>query len=134
MTVQVTAVLLALVCVVCAGCVQAQRYGSVIGLEPDKLAEYKKLHEAVWPGVLKRIKECKIRNYSIYLGELEKGRYYLFSYFEYIGDDFEADMAKMAQDEDTKRWWKLTDPCQIPVRTRAQGDFWMKMEEVFHTD
>jgi len=31
------------------------------------------------------IKGCNIRNYSIYLGELERNRYYLFSYFEYIG-------------------------------------------------
>jgi L-rhamnose mutarotase len=77
------------------GCAQqrVKRYGNVIGLRPEKLKEYKELHADVWPGVLKMIKECNIHNYSIYLGELEEGKYYLFSYFEYTGDDFKADMA-----------------------------------------
>ncbi len=65
-----------------AGCTQQtiKRYGSVIGLKPEKLEKYKELHANVWPGVLKKIKECNIHNYSIYLGELEEGKYYLFSY------------------------------------------------------
>ena len=43
-----------------------KRYGSVIGVKPEKLEEYKKLHAAVWPAVLAMISECNIRNYSIY--------------------------------------------------------------------
>ena len=119
-----------------AGCAQQRltRYGSVIGLRPDKLEEYKEMHAAVWPGVLKQIKECNIHNYSIYLGELEKGQYYLFAYFEYTGDDFKADMAKMADDETTQKWWKLTDPMQSPIPIRKEGEWWADMEEVFHTD
>ena len=77
-----------------------KRYGSVIALRPDKIEEYKKLHAAVWPDVLKMIKQCHIRNYSIYLRRLPDGRHYLFSYFEYTGSDFAADMAKMAADPD----------------------------------
>jgi len=119
-----------------AGCAQPkrQRYGSVIGIKPESIEEYKRLHADVWPGVLKTIKECNIRNYSIYLAELEKDKYYLFSYFEYIGEDFKADMAKMAADETTQRWWKLTDPLQTPIPTRKQGEWWAVMEEVFHCD
>ena len=73
-----------------------KRYGSVIGVRQEKLAEYKQLHAAVWPDVLKMIKACNIRNYSIYLRKLPDGQHYLFSYFEYTGSDFGADMAKMA--------------------------------------
>ena len=113
---------------------KVQRYGMVIGLKPEKLASYKELHAAAWPGVLRMIKECHIRNYSIYLKELEPGRFYLFSYFEYTGDDFEADMARMAADPTTRKWWKETDPCQIPLATRAEKEFWSRMEEVFHLD
>ena len=58
-----------------------KRYGSVLIVRPDKVEEYKRLHAAVWPGVLKMIKECNIRNYSIYLRRLPDGRHYLFSYF-----------------------------------------------------
>ena len=99
------------------------RYGSVIGLNADKLDEYKRLHAAVWPDVLKMIKQCNIRNYSIYLRRLE-GRYYLFSYFEYIGTDFAADMAKMAADPTTQRWWDICIPCQVPLADRQEGEWW----------
>ena len=129
-------VTLSALCIMTAGCAQpkVQRYGSVIGIKPEDIEEYKRLHADAWPGVLKQIKECNIRNYSIYLGELEEGKYYLFSYFEYVGKDFKADMAKMAADQTTQKWWKHTDPLQVPVPTRKQGEWWAKMEEVFHSD
>jgi L-rhamnose mutarotase len=113
---------------------RVQRYGTVIGIKPEKIDYYRKLHAAVWPGVLAKIKECHIRNYSIYLREVEKGQYLLFSYFEYTGDDYAADMAKMAADPETQRWWKETDPCQSPIPTRGEKEFWSRMEEAFHTD
>ncbi len=113
---------------------KVQRYGMVIGLKPEKMETYKKLHAAVWPDVLKKIKECHIRNYSIYLKEVEKGTFYLFSYFEYAGNDFQADMAKMAADPTTQRWWKETDPCQIPIAGRGPKEFWSVMEEVFYLE
>jgi L-rhamnose mutarotase len=106
-----------------------QRYGSVIKVKPEKLEEYKQLHAAAWPDVLKMIAACNIRNYSIYLKDG-----FLFSYFEYVGTDFAADMAKMAADPVTQAWWKLTDPCQEPLPTRKEGEWWASMEEVFHTD
>ena len=113
---------------------KVQRYGMVIGVRPEKIDEYKRLHANTWPGVLKKIRECNIKNYSIYLKEVAKGKYYLFSYFEYTGDNFKADMASMAADSTTKKWWKETDPCQIPIPMRKEDEWWSTMEEVFHTD
>lgn len=110
------------------------RYGMVIGIKPEKIEYYKKLHAAAWPGVLAKIRECHIRNYSIYFREVEKGRYLLFSYFEYTGNDFASDMARMAADPMTREWWKETDPCQAPIPTRGEKEFWSRMEEVFHLD
>ncbi len=109
-----------------------KRYGMVIGLKPEKVEQYKRLHADVWPDVLKQIGQCHIRNYSIYLAETEPGRFYLFSYFEYHGDNFEADMAKMAADPVTQEWWTHCEPCQQPIPTRAEGDWWTVLEEVFH--
>ena len=106
-----------------------KRYGSVIRVRPEKLEDYKRLHAAAWPGVLKMIHKCGIRNYSIYYRDG-----LLFSYFEYVGDDLDADMAKMAQDAETREWWKQTDPCQQPVESAAPGEWWAPMEEVFHSD
>lgn len=111
-----------------------ERYGMVLGIKPEKIEEYKKLHAAVWPEILDMITECNIRNYSIYLRRLEPDKYYLFSYFEYIGDDFEADTAKMAADPKTQEWWSVCEPCQIPLENRDQGQWWAPMEEVFHHD
>ncbi|MEI6351151.1 MAG: L-rhamnose mutarotase [Verrucomicrobiota bacterium] len=110
-----------------------KRYGSAIGLHPEKIEEYKTLHAAVWPGVLQMIKEVHIDNYSIYLRELD-GKPYLFSYFEYTGADFAADMAKMAADPLTQKWWSVCMPCQNPLPDRAEGEWWASMEEVFHQD
>ncbi len=109
-----------------------KRYGMITGLKPEKLDYYKKLHAAVWPGVLKKIKECNIQNYSIYLKEIN-GQYFLFSYFEYAGPDFDADMKKMTSDSTTRRWWRETDPCQQPLPDAAsKGQIWSSMKEVFH--
>ena len=78
------------------------------------------------------LKECKIQNYSIHLKEID-GRPYLFSYLEYIGNDWEADMRKMAADPETQRWWKETDPCQLPLPDAAvKGKIWSDMEEVYY--
>jgi L-rhamnose mutarotase len=106
-----------------------QRYGSVIQVRPEKLKEYKELHAAAWPEVLSMIHSANIRNYSIYYKDG-----YLFSYYEYIGSDYEADMARIADDPATQRWWDVCKPCQVPLETRAPGEWWASMEEVFHTD
>lgn len=106
-----------------------KRYGMVLKVRREKFEEYKRLHAAVWPEVLDMIANCNISNYSIYHKDG-----YLFSYFEYTGDDFEADMAKMAADTKTQEWWSLCKPCQQPLETRTEGEWWANMEELFHTD
>jgi L-rhamnose mutarotase len=111
-----------------------KRYGSVVILRPEKVSEYVRLHAAVWPEVLRMIKACNIRNYSIYQRKLADGRQYLFSYFEYTGCDFVADMAKMAADPATQKWWALCKPCQEPLADRAPDEWWANMDEVFHLD
>ena len=115
-------------------CKKPVRYGSVIGGRLDKLDEYIKLHADTWPEVLAMIKQCNIQNYSIYLGKLDDGNLYLFSYYEYVGDDHASDMKKMAADPKTQEWWKLTDPCQIPQKERKPDEHWMMLREVFHAD
>ncbi len=113
---------------------RVQRCGMVIGLRARKVKEYKRLHAAVWPGVLKMIRQCHIRNYSIYLHRTARHRYLLFSYFEYTGRDFKADLKKMAADPVTQKWWTFCEPCQQPVLYRAPGEWWAALEEVFHAD
>lgn len=106
-----------------------KRYGQVIRVKPEKFAEYKKLHATVWPDILELISDCNIRNYSIYYKDG-----FLFSYYEYVGTDYEKDMAKMAAAPINKKWWDVCKPCQEPLETRASGEWWADMEELFHLD
>jgi len=106
-----------------------KRYGMLVGVKPERLEEYKEYHRAVWPEVLQTIRDCNIRNYSIFL---EGDR--LFAYFEYHGGDLDADMEKMAACPKTQEWWAIMNPMQEPLPSRQEGKWWTDMEEVFHTD
>ena len=106
-----------------------KRYGQLIGVKPQDLEAYTRYHAAVWPEILDMIRQCNIHNYSIFLKD-----HMLFAYFEYVGDDFDADMAKMAADPKTQEWWDIMMPMQQPIPTRAEGEWWATMEEVFHTE
>jgi len=106
-----------------------KRYGQQIGLRPEAYDKYVEYHAKVWPQVLKTIYDCNIRNYTIFHKDN-----LLFAYFEYIGTDFDADMAKMAADPVTQDWWTIMKPMQQPVATRREGEWWANMLEVFHTD
>lgn len=106
-----------------------QRMGMVIGVKPDQVEEYKRIHAEVWPEILDMISKCNITNYSIFLNKEEN---LLFGYWEYTGDDFEADAAKMAADPQTQKWWDVCMPMQTPLESRAKGEWWSMMEEVFH--
>lgn len=119
---------------VSAGCASqkpAVRFAWVTGLKPEKADYYEKLHAHPWPVVLKEIKACHIRNYSIYEREID-GKLYLFSYLEYTGTNFDLDMKRMAANPDTQRWWRETDPCQLPLPdAAAAGKIWSDAKEVF---
>lgn len=105
------------------------RMGHVIGLKPEHVAEYKRLHAEVWPEVLERLRASNITNYSIFLREPEM---LMFSYWEYTGRDFDADNAAIAADPVTQEWWKVCGPMQHPLDSRAEGEWWASMEQVFH--
>jgi len=102
-----------------------RRFGQYAKLKPDFVEEYKKLHAKAWPKVLETITKCNLRNYSIFL----KG-YDLFAYFEYIGTDFDADMALMEADPITQEWWMHTKPCFVH---HDEKKYYIDMEEIFHS-
>jgi len=106
-----------------------RRFGQTIRVRPESIEAYERLHRETWPGVLGAIHAANIRNYSIYRHEDR-----LFAYFEYVGDDFEGDMAAMAADPTIKAWWAQTDAMQDPFPERETGARWLDLSEVFHTD
>jgi L-rhamnose mutarotase len=106
-----------------------RRFGQRIHVRPERIEDYERLHAEPWPEVLAQIRRSNIRNYTIFRHGPE-----LFAYFEYVGDDFAADMAAMAADETTQRWWAQTDPMQEALADREPGTWWLTMTEIFHTD
>jgi L-rhamnose mutarotase len=107
------------------------RYGMVTGLKPEKMDYYNQLHAEPWPSITNLLTTCNIGNYSIFLQKI-KDEYYLFSYFEYSGTDYDADMKKIAADTAMQRWWKETDPCQLPLEEAlAKHQIWTPMQSVF---
>lgn len=107
-------------------------YGAVIGLDPAKEREYRELHANAWPEVLAAINRANIRNFTIFITEID-GRRYLFSHFEYTGTSPEADFASIARDPTTRdKWWPLTDACQIRLPGTPAGAQWRGMEQVAH--
>jgi L-rhamnose mutarotase len=108
-----------------------KRFGMVVGLKADRVADYKRLHADVWPDVLDAMRRNGWRNFDIYLKEPEN---LLFGTFEYTGDDFAASSGDIAADPATQAWLRQTDPCQDPFATRKPGEWWAYMENVFHMD
>jgi len=108
---------------------EMKRLGMTLRLKPGVADSYRKYHQAVWPEILDMIRQCNIRNYSIYFKDN-----ILFSYFEYHGSDMQSDWAKMAAHKKTQDWWAIMQPMQEPVPNRKPGEWWAEMDEVFHMD
>ena len=106
-----------------------RRFGMAARLVPSKRDEYLRLHRSVWPQVEKTITECGIRNFTIF--ELDG---VLMAYYEYVGDDYDADQRAIAADPVTQRWWAETAPCQRPFREGSAESNWEQFDEIWHRD
>ena len=109
---------------------KVKRVGMVIGIGPDKIAEYKELHADSNRGVRDLLSKYHMHNFSIFLHKIE-GKWYEFGYYEYTGNDFEADMAKLAAEPRNMEWLKVCDPMQIPLKGEKS---WAVMEQVYYNE
>jgi L-rhamnose mutarotase len=107
------------------------KMGMVIGLKPERVAEYKALHAAPWPEMDAALKAAHIHDYSIFLKEPEN---LLFGVWDYRGSDYEGDMKRLGEKSVTRRWLALTDPCQSPLASARAGEWWSVMDCVYHLD
>ena len=108
---------------------EIKRVGMLIKLKPQYIEEYKALHADTNPGVRDLLVKANMRNFSIFLHQLDDGNYYEFGYYEYHGDDFESDMAKLAKEDRNIEWLKVCDPMQVPL---DGYDGWAEMEQVYY--
>lgn len=110
---------------------EVKRVGMVIGLKADQVEEYKRVHADSHEGVRDLLTKYNMHNFSIFLHQFDNGKYYLFGYYEYTGDDFEADMAALAKEERNIEWLSMTDPMQIPFEGENS---WSIMERVYYNE
>lgn len=103
-----------------------RRFGMVIGIKEECIAEYRALHEG--PGVRDLLEAANMRNFSIFLQKMPDGKVYEFAYFEYHGTDHEADMAKLVKEPRNIAWLKQTDATQVPLKGHNS---WAVMERIF---
>jgi len=108
---------------------QVKRVGMVIGIKPDKISAYEALHSASNAGVRDLLTKYHMHNFSIFIHQLDDGKYYLFGYYDYTGTDYDGDMAKLSAEPRNQKWLSMTDPMQVPL---AGGKSWTKMQEVYH--
>jgi len=115
-----------------SGCAQrkVKRVGMVIGVRPEKIQEYRALHADSNPGVRDLLNKYNMHNFSIFLHEID-GKFYEFGYYEYTGDNYEEDMAKLDAEPRTKQWLKICDPMQLPLKGEKS---WAIMEQVYYND
>ena len=106
-----------------------KRIGMVIGLKTDKIEEYKKLHADSNSGVRDLLSKYNMHNFSIFLKQLDDGKWYLFGYYEYTGDNYESDMAALDKEKRNIEWLEMTDPMQNPLNGERS---WSKMDQVYY--
>jgi L-rhamnose mutarotase len=107
---------------------EPQRFGGIIGLKPENVAEYTRLHTGDNCTIRDLLRKANIGSNSIFLHEIE-GKWYEFSYVEYIGNDYEGDMAKLAAEPRFQAWLKVCDAMQIPLEGEKS---WAMMEQIYY--
>ena len=107
-----------------------KRVGMVVGLNEKMIDDYKRVHADDHAGVRDLLSKYHMHNFSIFLHRIE-GKWYEFGYYEYTGDDFEGDMAKLDAEPRNKEWLTVCDPMQVPLEGETG---WAEMEMVYHND
>ena len=93
-------------------------------LKPEKVEDYKILHKNAWPELLEVISESNITNYSISVRGTQ-----VFTYYEYVGDDYDTDMKKLDESPVMQKWWTFSKPCFL---YHEEEKYYEDLEEVFY--
>lgn len=105
----------------------AKRVGMVIEIRPECIDDYRELHADRNSGVRNLLTKYHLHNFSIFLHEVG-GRWLEFGYYEYTGDDFVVDMAKLDAEPQNQEWLALCNPMQNPL---DGGSGWSVMERIY---
>ena len=101
----------------------------VVKIKPERLDEYLALHGDALSGVRDLLEKVNMRNFSIFLVQLEDGNYYEFSFHEYWEDAFETNMAELDAEPRNKEWLKMCEPMQISLEGET---LWKQMKRMYY--
>lgn len=99
----------------------------LLQVRPERLAEYRERHQAVWPDMLQALSETGWHNYSLFV----RPDGLLVGYFE--TPSLEAAQAGMASREVNERWQTEMAPFFVELEGRPDQGF-LRLEEVFHLE
>ncbi|HWR23525.1 MAG TPA: L-rhamnose mutarotase [Feifaniaceae bacterium] len=102
-------------------------FGQIGKLKPEMAEVYVQLHGRPWPELLDTLKRYHFENYSIF-----RHGDFVFSYFEYTGEDYEADMLLMEREPVMLRWWTYSKPCFSSFALSPQEEYYADMQRIFH--
>ena len=106
-----------------------KRVGFLLKVKQDRLEEYKKHHEAVWPEMLAALRRHGWHNYSLFMRD--DGT--LFGYFE-AAESFQASLEGMAQEEINSQWQTFMAPYFEGLGGGHADEMMVELTEVFHLD
>lgn len=107
-----------------------KRIGMVVKVKTENLEEYKKLHSDDNPGVRDLLSKYNLRNFSIFMVQLADSAWYEFGYYEYWGNNLEADMAKLDAEPEHIKWLEQCDPMQEGILPSQKG--WKVMDRIYY--
>lgn len=105
-----------------------QRVGFLLQVKKDRIDEYRKHHEAVWPEMLAALRRTGWHNYSLFM----RDDGLLFGYFE-AAESFSASLEGMAKEQINLKWQEFMGPYFESISGRPDQNM-ITLEEVFHTD
>lgn len=106
---------------------ELRRYCFELHVKPERLAEYKTRHAAVWPEMLRALKESGWHNYSLFL----RPDGLLIGYVE--SDDLAAAQAAMGSTEVNARWQDEMGEFFVDLQVAPDEGF-VLLEEVFNLE
>ena len=102
------------------------RYCFQLQVRPDRIAEYVRRHQAVWPEMLDALRATGWRNYSLFL----RDDGLLIGYVE--ADDLAASQAAMAKTDVNARWQAEMAEFFTGIDGRPPDEGFVLLTEVFH--
>ncbi len=106
-----------------------KRVGFILKVREDKIEEYKKAHENVWPEMKEALSRTGWHNYSLFL----RDDGLLFGYFE-TPKDFETALAGMEKEPINEKWQAAMAPYFEALGGKRADESMVELEEVFHLD